>query len=268
MTSSRISDDDIRAVFDVFDVTHTGTISQDEMVFALKALGWNRVTDQDVQQLFASIDTNGAKELTPDQFATLVRSKQRLVNSAEEVHAAFKLFDVDGNGKLSADDLRRAGKLATGRAVPEQLIAEIMRVSDKDQDGFLTFEEFGAAVTKGTFVAPPELKESSKPTAAAPSETTASASSNRGTTKPAAAETQATAVKDVIAGVTVTFRNGLIDRNEVRRALVEFGYDASTLSAESFQELFEDSDADADGMLTRDEYCKLIVGFGEMVDGY
>jgi Ca2+-binding EF-hand superfamily protein len=260
MTSSRLSDADIRAVFNVFDATHTGEISREEMAFALKALGWNRVTDQDVTALFASFDSSGAKKsISLDEFTQLVRNKQKGVNSAEEIHAAFRLFDVDGNGKLSPDDLRRAGKAATGRPIPDELINEIMRVADADGDGLLSFEEFGSAVTKGHFVAPAELQKQTQ-------------TKERGNKPPQAPKAEqaksSPGVVDVIASVRVTFHGGKIDRQEVRRALVEFGYDEATLTAEAFAEMFHDSDEDGDGKLTRDEYCRLLVGFGEIVDGY
>ena len=61
---------------------------------------------------------------------------------------------------------------------------------------------------------------------------------------------------------------GKISKREVRRAFVCFGYNSEAMPDADFNELFDDSDSDGDGKLTRDEYCRLVVGFGEVVEGY
>lgn len=301
MTSARISDEDIRSVFVVFDTDGTGVIDATELLHALKSLGWQRITEADVSRLMASVgkDTRAGEGLSFTEFADVVRQKQKLADGPEEILAAFRLFDKSGTGRLSAADLKSAGERATGKVVPDRMVAEIMRLADLDRDGHLCFDEFRAAVSKydaslqanaqasthfafgGTMTAEQVAAElggsglgdsvrADQTAAAAPAAaaTPSTAAANLGSSGAGEASPSAAGTTEVIAGVKVTFVAGKIEKKEVRRALAALGYDDETLPSNVFDDLFADSDADNDKRLTLDEYCTLLVGFGEQVDGY
>ena len=287
MTSARISDDDIQSVFEVFDVDGTGTMDSEELLAALRSLGWTKATEEDVKKIITEAheaDEAEVEEATEEeiqamrenrknclnylQFSDLIRRKQRLADGPEEVLAAFKLFDQDHKGRINKIDLKAAGRTATGREVPDSVIDEIMRLADLDKDGFLTFEEFRRAVSKDD----PASAALNSTVQLGATIANAGATKRDGGTAAAAdvskGDEDVKAETQVIAGVKVSVINGKLAKAEVRRALVVCGYDQDTLPDSVFDECFDQEDGDGDGLLTLDEYCKLLVGFGEQVDGY
>jgi len=58
----------------------------------------------------------------------------------DKIRAAFKLFDTDGNGKISMQDLRQALKSSSDGQTAAWL--SCFNEADKDRDGELNFNEF------------------------------------------------------------------------------------------------------------------------------
>jgi serine/threonine-protein phosphatase 2B regulatory subunit len=69
-------------------------------------------------------------------------------NTRPEVkcRAVFKLFDADGDGVLSRDDLRQLATLMVGRTVSpsalDALVEKTMVEADRDGDGQISFGDF------------------------------------------------------------------------------------------------------------------------------
>ena len=254
MTSARITDGDLEAVFRVFDVESKGCVNASDLLVALRTIGWSRAAPSDVEEIMRKLKKDPARgTINFAEFKTIVDEKRQKPHGAEEVHSAFSIFDCDKKGRVSSANLKAIGEMVTGRPVPEKLVAEIMRLADADRDGYLSFEEFRRAVTK--YSAASSTSEEKTAASAAPAQA-------------APLQETSSTVKKVIAGVKVTFINGLISKTEVRDALKELNYDETALPHSVFEELFSDSDTNADGFLSEHEYCTLLVGFGENVDGY
>lgn len=62
-------------------------------------------------------------------------------DSEVELIEAFKVFARDGNGKISAHELRYV-MLSSGEDLTEQDIQEMLPEADTDGDGFIDYEEF------------------------------------------------------------------------------------------------------------------------------
>jgi len=61
------------------------------------------------------------------------------------LRAAFKMFDKDGSGTISKDEIKEAlGGL------DEKLVEEIIREVDQNNDGEISFEEFEKMMNKMT----------------------------------------------------------------------------------------------------------------------
>lgn len=61
------------------------------------------------------------------------------------MRAAFKMFDKDGSGTISKDEIKEAlGGL------DEKLVEEIIREVDQNNDGEISFEEFEKLMNKMT----------------------------------------------------------------------------------------------------------------------
>jgi calmodulin len=67
--------------------------------------------------------------------------KMKDTDSAEEIKEAFKVFDKDGNGFISAAELRH--KLTNlGEKLRDEEVDEVIREADVDGGGQINYEEF------------------------------------------------------------------------------------------------------------------------------
>ena len=63
------------------------------------------------------------------------------VNDAEEIKEAFKVFDKDGNGYISAAELRHI-MTNLGEKLTDEEVDEMIREADVDGDGQINYDEF------------------------------------------------------------------------------------------------------------------------------
>jgi calmodulin len=63
----------------------------------------------------------------------------------KQVKAAFKMFDVDGNGKIDVVELQ-TGMDKLGEHLTQDQAQDMMLEADKDGDGFIDEEEFAATI--------------------------------------------------------------------------------------------------------------------------
>ena len=54
----------------------------------------------------------------------------------------FDSFDLDGNNSISGVELEKALTLGTGRAAENNTLANLLKMSDRDESGGIEFEEF------------------------------------------------------------------------------------------------------------------------------
>ena len=84
-------------------------------------------------------------------------------NQLNDLREAFDLFDKDGNGDISVNELHSLFRCFGARKTPEE-IAEILVKFDEDQSGLIEFDEFVAMMAE-TILEPdvdPELTEAYK----------------------------------------------------------------------------------------------------------
>lgn len=76
----------------------------------------------------------------------LVDQNEPTNSRKQKLHFMFKIYDVDDDNRISRDDLRQILKLMVGNYVSEMkldnLVDKTMRQADRNNDGFIDFEEF------------------------------------------------------------------------------------------------------------------------------
>jgi calmodulin len=75
------------------------------------------------------------------EFLTLMARKMKDTDSEEEILEAFKVFDKDGNGFISAAELRHV-MTNLGEKLTDEEVDEMIREADIDGDGQINYEEF------------------------------------------------------------------------------------------------------------------------------
>ncbi|PIA27554.1 hypothetical protein AQUCO_07600015v1 [Aquilegia coerulea] len=94
--------EEMKKVFDKFDANKDGKISKEEYLTVLRALGKQNL-DREVNQVFEVADTNGDGFINFKEFMDLHEKGGGIKQM--DIRNAFRTFDLDGNGRISAEDL-------------------------------------------------------------------------------------------------------------------------------------------------------------------
>ena len=87
------------------------------------------------------VDTDGSGSIDFPEFLTMMARKMKDTDSEEEILEAFKVFDKDGNGFISAAELRHI-MTNLGEKLTDEEVDEMIREADIDGDGQINYEEF------------------------------------------------------------------------------------------------------------------------------
>ena len=99
--------DEVKPLFNKIDVNHDGVIRKDEFVeaftdgrFGPKSI----IHPVDAEALFKKIDLNGDKQISFSEFAATALGVKE-AKKKENLDRAFNMFDADGNGELSQQEI-------------------------------------------------------------------------------------------------------------------------------------------------------------------
>ncbi|GBP79245.1 Calmodulin [Eumeta japonica] len=81
------------------------------------------------------------------EFLTMMARKMKDTDSEEEIREAFRVFDKDGNGFISAAELRHV-MTNLGEKLTDEEVDEMIREADIDGDGQVNYEDFHALAKK------------------------------------------------------------------------------------------------------------------------
>ena len=116
----------------------------------------------DLLELFQQFDTNGDGVLTKEEilhgyqtimpfddavdyneFVLATINKQKLLNK-EKLEATFRMFDKDGNGTISGDEI----KAVLGKSVDMKVLDDMIKEVDTNGDGEISLVEFKEMMLK------------------------------------------------------------------------------------------------------------------------
>merc|ERR1712070_1189279 len=86
------------------------------------------------------VDADGSGTIDFPEFLNLMAKKMKDTDSEEEIKEAFKVFDKDGNGFISAAELRHV-MTNLGEKLTDEEVDEMIREADVDGDGQINYEE-------------------------------------------------------------------------------------------------------------------------------
>eukprot|EP01017_Pseudomicrothorax_dubius_P032473 TRINITY_DN4259_c0_g1_i1.p2 TRINITY_DN4259_c0_g1~~TRINITY_DN4259_c0_g1_i1.p2 ORF type:complete len:211 (-),score=44.33 TRINITY_DN4259_c0_g1_i1:113-745(-) len=131
---------DLRRLFEKFDVNGDGILTFDELRSGL--VGVNDKTAKEIHAVFDSLDTdkNGFINYTEFLAATIEKSTYM---KEEKLSAAFRLFDKNGDGKITPEELKSVlGRDEVFKGVDQGYWEQLIREADLDGDGSIDYREF------------------------------------------------------------------------------------------------------------------------------
>ncbi|KFU91634.1 Calmodulin [Chaetura pelagica] len=136
LSEEKISE--LKEAFSLFDQDGDGRISSRELGTVLRSLGHNP-SQAELRELLGDVGTEGTVDFP--EFLSLLARKRREPEGEEEIREAFQVFDKEGSGWVSVEELRHV-LTHLGEKLTEQEVDEMLREADGDGDGRVKYEEF------------------------------------------------------------------------------------------------------------------------------
>ena len=119
------------------DKNRDGIIDKEELVKGFdELLG---VKEDEVERIIKQADADGNGELEYSEWVIATINKRELL-SDDKLLMAFQLFDQDGGGSISAEEIKEM--LGFGKNSNDKIWDDVVNEVDDDGDGEIVFEEF------------------------------------------------------------------------------------------------------------------------------
>ncbi|XP_065266922.1 uncharacterized protein LOC135883629 isoform X2 [Emys orbicularis] len=130
----------LREAFDLLDTDGTGTVDVKDLKVSIRALGYEPKKEE-MKKIVSEVDKEGSGKINFDSFLYAMTQKMSEPESREDILKAFKLFDDNGTGKISFQNLKRvAGEI--GENLTDEELQEMIDEADVDGDGEVNEQEF------------------------------------------------------------------------------------------------------------------------------
>eukprot|EP00792_Barthelona_sp_PAP020_P004965 TRINITY_DN2433_c0_g1_i1.p1 TRINITY_DN2433_c0_g1~~TRINITY_DN2433_c0_g1_i1.p1 ORF type:complete len:149 (-),score=29.94 TRINITY_DN2433_c0_g1_i1:32-478(-) len=129
-----------REAFMTFDRDMDGKINLTELAIIMRSLGYNP-SERELVEIMNTVDTDASGTVEFSEFLAMMAKKVREADSAEDLKKAFRFFDKDKTGKISAYELKNI--LTTmGEPLSIEDADKLIEVADRNKDGEIDYEEF------------------------------------------------------------------------------------------------------------------------------
>merc|ERR1712027_286810 len=118
----------------------SGTISSEELLYVMRAMGQNP-TEDELLNLVLEVDVDGNGTIDFPEFLNMMKTKAREVDEEADLREAFKIFDRNRDGYIDMKELRKVACML-GAMLTKDEVDEFMREADVDGNGKLDYDEF------------------------------------------------------------------------------------------------------------------------------
>ena len=109
------------------------------------------ISDEEVDEMFAKVDVDDSGAIDYSEFVVASMNEKNLLSN-NTLQSAFKMFDKDGGGSISTDEIRQV--LSFGQNLEESVVNDIIAQVDANGDGEISFDEFAEMMLKTVQWAP------------------------------------------------------------------------------------------------------------------
>nr|XP_048706118.1 calmodulin-like protein 3 [Caretta caretta] len=148
LTEGQIAE--FKEAFSLFDKDGDGSITTSELGTVMRSLGQNP-TEAELQDMISELDADGSGTVDFPEFLSMMARKMRDTDSEEEIREAFRVFDRDKNGYISAAELRHV-MTNLGEKLTDEEVDEMIKEADSNSDGQVNYEEFVRMMTENCLV--------------------------------------------------------------------------------------------------------------------
>ncbi len=139
MTPVHLSEEEVQELWEAFkefDADNSGVISAPELGEVMRSLGQNP-NERELHEMIREVDVDKNGGIDFEEFKTLLIAQQG--NRKSRLKLAFSVFDEDGNGRITAQELHG---VMSQFGLTDKELDEIVQEVDVDGDASIDFEEF------------------------------------------------------------------------------------------------------------------------------
>jgi calmodulin len=130
-----------KEAFQIFDKHSEGYISTKELGTIFNSLGIN-ISEEDLIEIITIYDNDQNNSMIDFiTFLDIIAKKKDDIYKEEDLINAFRIFDKEGNGKISIKELRYV-MMSSGVDFNENYIKDIINESNVDNDEFIDYHKF------------------------------------------------------------------------------------------------------------------------------
>lgn len=126
-------------IFKSLDANGDGQLSKEEIMNGYEEHFGKLLNEDEIDKLFNDVDTDKSGSIDYSEFIVATMSSKKNM-SEEKLTAAFKLFDTDGNGTISPEELKTV--ISSSGQISDETIDQILKQADENNDGEIEFDEF------------------------------------------------------------------------------------------------------------------------------
>jgi calcium-dependent protein kinase len=103
---SKQEKEQIDKVFRAMDINGDGRLSKDEIQQGFGQYFGRSLNDKEVDEMFEKVDADGSGEIDYSEFVVATMNEKNLLSN-NKLQTAFKMFDKDGGGSISTDEIKQ-----------------------------------------------------------------------------------------------------------------------------------------------------------------
>lgn len=142
---SKSEKEKLGSIFKKLDKNGDGKLSRDEILDGYEEHFGKFLDEGELDQLFNDVDTDKSGFIDYSEFIVASMSSKKNL-SEEKLTAAFKMFDSDGSGTISKEELSKV--LSSSNQISDETIETILAEVDKDNSGEIEYNEFAELMGK------------------------------------------------------------------------------------------------------------------------
>jgi len=130
---------ELMGLFQQFDKNGDGVLTREEILLGYREILGDVEAEIEADRIMREVDLDKSGTIDYNEFVLASISQQKLLNK-EKLEATFKMFDKDGNGTISAEEIKSI--LCQGGNSDSAAIDQIIKENDINGDGEISLTEF------------------------------------------------------------------------------------------------------------------------------
>ena len=102
---SKQEKDSLARVFKAFDTNGDGKLSMEEVKVGYETHYGITMSDEEIERMFRSVDSDNSGFIDYSEFVVAAMNEKQLTSN-DKLQAAFNMFDKDGSGVISSDEIK------------------------------------------------------------------------------------------------------------------------------------------------------------------